>query len=279
MRPADAGVKLYRRLPQGTARFASMRILFVADLHYELKQFDWLMARASQFDAVIIGGDLLELCSFLEKDVQTVVVEKYLSRLCRQTRLLVCSGNHDGDARSNADESICHWLREMKANQLFVDGDSVELDGTLITICPWWDGPVSRAEVENLLLRDANRAKQRWIWIHHCPPDGSPVSWAGKKFGGDEFLVEWIKRHQPDLVLCGHIHNAPFHPKGSWNDRIGRTWVFNPGRQIGPCPTSLVFDLDRENVEWVSLADQAVRLLNAPANAGFNASANGAADA
>ena len=77
-----------------------MRILFVADLHYELKQFDWLMAHAAEFDAVIIGGDLLELGSSLEPDVQVVVVEKYLSRLCQQTRLLVCSGNHDGDGRS-----------------------------------------------------------------------------------------------------------------------------------------------------------------------------------
>ena len=33
-----------------------MRMLFVADLHYELKQFDWLMAHAAEFDAVVIGG-------------------------------------------------------------------------------------------------------------------------------------------------------------------------------------------------------------------------------
>ena len=54
----------------------TMRLLFVADLHYELKQFDWLMAHAAEFDAVIIGGDLLELGSALEPDVQIVVVEK-----------------------------------------------------------------------------------------------------------------------------------------------------------------------------------------------------------
>src|SRR5688572_11543888 len=99
-----------------------MRMLFVADLHYELKQFDWLIANAADFDAVIIGGDLLELGSTLDPDVQIVVVEKYLGRLCQQTRLLVSSGNHDGDARSAANESICNWLREMKAGRLFVDG-------------------------------------------------------------------------------------------------------------------------------------------------------------
>ena len=241
-----------------------MRILFVADLHYQLKQFDWLMSHAPDFDAVIIGGDLLELASPVELDVQIVVIEKYLCRLSQQKRLLVSSGNHDGDARSVANESICNWLREMKAAQLFVDGACVELDDILITICPWWDGPVSRAELETLLARDAAKPKKRWVWIHHSPPDKSPVSWAGKKFGGDEFLVEWIQRYQPDLVLSGHIHNAPFSSKGSWIDRLGKTWVFNPGKQIGPCPACLIFDLEKLTVEWTSLADQVMRQLDAP---------------
>jgi len=248
-----------------------MKILFVADLHYELKQFDWLLAHAAEFDLVIIGGDLLELGSTLETDVQIVVVEKYLARLSQQQRLLVSSGNHDGDARSAADESVCHWLHDLRASQMFVDGDCVELGDTLITICPWWDGPVSRAEVEALLARDAVKPKERWVWIHHSPPDQSPVSWAGKKFGGDEFLVEWIQRYQPDLVMSGHIHNAPFHSKGSWIDRLGKTWVFNPGKQIGPCPTCLIFDLDQMTAEWISLEDQVVRQLNVPVDAAAGA--------
>ena len=256
-----------------------MRFLFVSDLHYELKQFDWLMAHAADFDAVFIGGDLLELGSRLETDVQIVVVEKYLARLCQQTRLLVSSGNHDGDARSAANESICNWLRELKAGQLFVDGDTVEMGDVLITICPWWDGPVSRAEVESLLAKDAQIPKKFWIWVHHSPPDQSPVSWAGKKFGGDEFLVEWIQRFQPDLVLSGHIHNAPFHSKGSWIDRLGKTWVFNPGKQIGPCPTCLIFDLDKMTVEWTWLEDQVVKQLDVPLDGAISRPADAAAGA
>lgn len=242
-----------------------MRLLFVADLHYALKQCDWLAANAASFDAVIIGGDLLDLGSVLDLDVQIVVMEKYLSRLCQQTTVLVSSGNHDGDARSPANESICKWLHEAKSGKLFVDGDSVEIGGTLITICPWWDGPATRTEVEQLLAQDAARTKSRWIWVHHSPPDGSPVSWAGKKFGGDEFLVGWLRRYEPDLVLSGHIHNAPFISKGSWIDRIGRTWVFNPGKQIGGWPAYLAFDLDRMSVEWVSVEGQVIQQLDVPA--------------
>ncbi len=52
-----------------------MRLLFVTDLHYSLKQFDWLKAHASGYDAVIIGGVLLDLSSALDADVQITIVE------------------------------------------------------------------------------------------------------------------------------------------------------------------------------------------------------------
>ena len=34
-----------------------------------------------------------------------------------------------------------------------------------------------------------------------------------KKFLGDPYLLEWINRFKPDLVLSGHVHNARFIPK------------------------------------------------------------------
>ena len=89
-----------------------MRMLFVADLHYTLKQFDWLAAHASDYDLVIIGGDLLDLGSPLDFDVQIVVVEKYLHRIRQKAPLLVSSGNHDGDVRNDAHESVAEWLSE-----------------------------------------------------------------------------------------------------------------------------------------------------------------------
>jgi Icc-related predicted phosphoesterase len=241
-----------------------MTMLFIADLHYALKQFDWLVANAANFDPIIIGGDLLDLGSDLDSDVQIVVVEKYLRRLRQKTRLLVSSGNHDGDSRNAANESVAQWIRECKAEGLFVDGDNVELPGTFVTICPWWDGPVSRAEVEAQLARDASKARgRRWIWVYHAPPADSPVCWTGLKFGGDEFLRAWIERFAPDVVLSGHIHHAPFYGKGSWVDRVGSTWVFNPGKQLGAWPTHIALDLDAMTAEWISVEGRSIRQLAA----------------
>ena len=238
-----------------------MRMLFVADLHYGLKQFDWLIANAPDYDTMVIAGDLLDMGSSLDLDTQIVVVEKYLRRLAQRTRVLVSSGNHDGDGRTPAQESVCRWLREVKEGQLFVDGDSVEIGGTLVTICPWWDGAESRAAVECQLAQDAAREKRQWIWIYHSPPEGSPVSWTGMKSGGDEVLTAWIARFAPDVVLSGHIHNAPFYAEGAWIDLLGKTWVLNPGRQIGPRPTYVILDCDKMSARWVSVEEEGTREL------------------
>ena len=238
-----------------------MKVIFVADLHYALKQFDWLLGNAASFDAVIIGGDLLDLGSDLHLDLQIVVVEKYLRLLRQKSLLMVTSGNHDGDSRNEADESVARWIRESKAEGLFVDGDSLELAGALVTLCPWWDGPVTRAELEAQLARAQQSVQGRWIWIHHAPPAGSPVCWTGHQFAGDESLLEWIKRFTPDMVFSGHIHNAPFYAGGSWVDQLGKTWVFNPGKQIGPSPTHIIVDFDGMTAEWISIEGQSVRQL------------------
>ena len=36
---------------------------------------------------------------------------------------------------------------------------------------------------------------------------------------------------------------TPCKPNGSWADRLGKTWVFNAGRQIGLVPAHVEIDL------------------------------------
>ncbi len=241
-----------------------MRILFLADLHYSLKQFDWLVAHLGEYDLGVIGGDLLDMGSGLDADVQIAIVERYLGILRQKTRLVVSSGNHDGDSRNEADESTALWLREAAAERLHVDGDSFDLGDTRITVCPWWDGEVSRSEVNALLERSDPGGRSLWIWVYHAPPQGARTSWAGKRFIGDDALRGWIDRFRPDIVLSGHIHNSPFYAEGSWHDRIGSTWVFNPGRQIGPEPSTITLDLRAMTAEWHSLEGRSIVDLRIP---------------
>jgi hypothetical protein len=176
----------------------------------------------------------------------------------------VSSGNHDLNARNEDDEKFARWMSRVRQLGVPTDGDCFEIGDTLFTICPWWDGPRSRDRVGAQLVRDAGKRRERWVWIYHAPPDASPVSWAGQKHFGDADLVGWIQQHQPDMVLTGHIHQSPFREGGSWVAQVGSTWVFNPGRQIGPIPTHIVLDTDAQRAMWFSLAGNEVAPLDQP---------------
>jgi Icc-related predicted phosphoesterase len=238
-----------------------MKLLLISDLHYALKQYDWVHSVAEGFQLVVIAGDQLDISSVVDVDLQIVVIMKYLKRVKERTRLLVSSGNHDLNGRDAAGERTALWLPKVRTLGAVVDGDTLDVDGTCVTVCPWWDGALSREAVGALLARDAPRAKKEWIWVYHAPPDSSPVSWTGTKHFGDAALLEWIHSYQPTMVLSGHIHQSPFREGGSWVDRIGSTWVFNAGRQIGPCPTHVIIDTQARTAAWFSLAgNQIVRL-------------------
>ena len=58
-----------------------MKMLFAADLHYTLKQLDWLVANAGLYDLAVIVGDLLDLGAALDFDVQ--IVGKFISHRAR----------------------------------------------------------------------------------------------------------------------------------------------------------------------------------------------------
>ena len=111
--------------------------------------------------------------------------------------------------------------------------------------------PVAR--VEQVLQAASHRRSDRWIWVYHAPPKGA-LSWTGKRHYGDAVLAELVKRYSPTAVLCGHIHEAPFKTGGSWNDRIGETWLFNAGRQIGDVPARIEIDFTQHEARWISLA-------------------------
>jgi Icc-related predicted phosphoesterase len=221
-----------------------MRCLVVADLHYSLPQFDWLLAAAPQFDLVIFAGDALDIESAVDFRAQIVVIKKYLARLAGLTRVILCSGNHDLDDRNADGEKYSRWIGEVRDLGIARDGDSFAIADTLFTVCPWWDGPLLRQRLDAQLSEAAGKRLRRWIWAHHAPPANSPTSWGGKRYFGDVELLQWVNRHQPSMVISGHVHQSPFIQDGSWFDRLGNTWMFNTGRQPGRPPTYIVLDLD-----------------------------------
>lgn len=241
-----------------------MRILLVSDLHYTLPQFDWVVRAAPSFDLVVLAGDQLDISSTVSLDVQSVVILRYLALLHSAGRVAVCSGNHDLTGPDARGEQSALWLAQARAAGVPTDGASLSIGDTLITICPWWDGPAGRSALEAQLDADAVRRPKRWIWVYHWPPLGSPTCWTGQRHYGDADLAGWIDRHQPEMVFSGHVHQPPFKPSGAWADRIRDTWVFNAGRQIGGVPARIEIDLAAGSASWTSmLGTEDLRLADA----------------
>lgn len=240
-----------------------VRILLVSDLHYTLPQLDWVVRSAPSYDLVVLAGDHLDVSSPVSLDAQSVVLLRYFSLMNPGTSLVLASGNHDLTGPDRHGERAALWLPESRRTGVSTDGDSLTIGDTLITICPWWDGPAGRAALERQLAADARRRPARWVWIYHWPPTGSPTCWTGKRAYGDADVAAWIAGYQPEFVLTGHVHEPPFKPAGAWADRLGATWVFNAGRQIGPVPAHIVIDLAAGSASWRSMMGEEVLALDA----------------
>lgn len=241
-----------------------MKCLLVSDMHYALKQYDWVLNQAPGFDVVVLAGDHLDISSAVDVRSQITVIQTYMRRIAAKTKLVVCSGNHDLDARDSSGEKYARWIQKARQFGVPTDNDSLNIEGTLFTICPWWDGPETCAKIAPLFERDSQITRERWVWVYHAPPDQSATCWDGKKFIGDDRLLAWIDQYKPDIVLTGHIHQSPFRKEGSWVDRRGSTWVFNAGRQPGPLPAHIVINTDLQEALWFSLAGAETVALNEP---------------
>ena len=198
-----------------------MRILLVSDLHYTLPQLDWVVRAAPGFDLVVLAGDSLDISSIVPLEAQSVVILRDLSLLKAATSVVIASGNHDLTGPDARGEQCALWLGAARAAGVPTDGDSWSAGDTLVTVCPWWDGPLTAQVVDRQLAEDAE-------------------------------LVVWIEQHQPAIVMCGHVHPSPFMPDGSWIDRIGSTMVLNAGKQPGPVPTHIEIDTDARVARWLS---------------------------
>ena len=232
-----------------------MRILVASDLHYRLPHYDWLVSAAQEVDAVALVGDLADVVSPVPHEVQTVVLTNYLTLLAAQTTVLVASGNHDLDGPGQHGEQVASWLRRLDLAALHGDGSSVDIGDVRLTVCPWWDGPVTREEVAAQLAAAAVDRPARWIWLYHAPPAGTPLCFDGRRTFPDQDLADWIAEHRPDVVLCGHIHQAPWAEGGSWHARLGDTWVFNAGKQIGKVPPHITLDTEANTAHWFGVFD------------------------
>jgi Icc-related predicted phosphoesterase len=210
----------YHELAQVDSRWArdtTMKLVALCDIHGAYESVDQILKREEGFDAVVIGGDLTTRGTETEaRDV--------LKRYQRYGRpLFVVAGNMDLPSFDRLFDELNVGIngRGMFLNDVGLFGVSGSPFTPLHT-------PYEITEEEILLraesaFRDVQSASVK-VFVPHAPPYKSTLDkiLVGKHVGSTA-VRSFIVRRQPDVVICGHIHES----RGV--DRIGGSQIVNCG--------------------------------------------------
>ena len=214
-----------------------MRILHVADLHFNQAWFAWVSEQTEHYDAIVIAGDLLDMFDYAKTKLSDQI--NWVTRWMDSQRgpLLIVSGNHDfysGGGLGNEQLSAALWLKtHSRSRAVWVDGATAEIHGVKFGLCSWgWqydDWPLAADVV-----------------IVHAPPSFAAVSADGERDVGDPEVRDAILEHTPRWVLSGHVHE----PRRWWT-RIESTLCLNPGCDpTAPIPNFIVVDTHKNTATW-----------------------------
>ncbi|MDX1382613.1 MAG: metallophosphoesterase family protein [Thermoanaerobaculia bacterium] len=190
-----------------------MEVLFLVDLHWTEKRALELPP-LDDIDLVLLGGDLT---NFRGAETARTIVEAI--RAAGPRVLSVC-GNCDRPEMEAylRDEDIDLDRRRREVSGVDIVGISAGL--------PFGDLPYERSEDEfRAAARDAfaGTGERPTVLVSHQPPRGTRCDLVGGRHVGSQAVREAVLEHGPDLVLCGHLHEAVA------TDRLGTAVVVNPG--------------------------------------------------
>ena len=194
-----------------------MRIIAFTDVHGSYDRLEEVLQKESSFDAVIIGGDLTTHGTAEEA---TSVIQR-LQTFGKP--VLAVAGNMDHPSFDSAYETL--GVNINAKGVLVGDTGFFGVAGSPFTPM---NTPYEISETEitrraTLGWREVDAA--RWkIFVPHAPPRGTALDriLIGKHVGSVA-IREFVELHQPDVLVCGHIHES----RGV--DSLGKTQMVNCG--------------------------------------------------
>ena len=191
-----------------------MRLLLFSDLHRDANAARDIVAMSSEVDAVIGAGDF----ATKRKGISDVI--DVLAKIDRPAVLVPGNGESFDElvtaCRAWPSSEVLH------GSGAEINGAKVWGVGGAIPVTPFgaWSYDFSEEEGSQL-LEDCPRGA---ILVSHSPPKGAADTSSSGQHLGSEAVLNAVKRLQPALVVCGHIHD-------SWgrSETIGSTPVINAG--------------------------------------------------
>ena len=194
-----------------------MRIIAFTDIHGAYDRIEETLLREPIFDVIVIGGDLTTHGTVGQAEAVIQKLRKF------DKPILAVAGNMDSPEFDSSYDSL--GINLNGRGTLLGDTGFFGVAGSPFTPM---NTPYEIAEEE--IKRRAETGWQdvqsaRWkIFVPHAPPRNTKLDRIviGKHVGSTA-LREFVELHQPDVLICGHIHEA----RGM--DSLGQTQMVNCG--------------------------------------------------
>ncbi|MBI4158811.1 metallophosphoesterase family protein [Candidatus Woesearchaeota archaeon] len=194
----------------------TLRILAASDIHGDMKLAEALAKKAQKekVDLVVLCGDL----TYAESSTKGIIgpfVKK-------NKKVLLIPGNHETVATAD-------FLAEMYS-AVNLHGYSIKMKDVGFFGCGSANigkFQLNETEIYDTLKKGFKYVKdtKKKVMITHVHPADSLIERFTSVFPGSKGVTKAIKEMKPDLVLCGHVHEAE-----GIEDRIGDTRIINVGR-------------------------------------------------
>jgi len=193
-----------------------MKILAFSDIHGDKSLAEKLAKRASDedVDLVILCGDITRA----ERSTEGIIGPF----AARKKKVLLVPGNHESVATAD-------FLAQLYG-MTNLHGYSVKYKDIGLFGCGGAEMgpfPTDEAEIFNLLQKGHENVSDsgKKIMVTHVHPAGSTIEKFTKFFKGSEAVKKAIDEFKPDLLLCGHVHEAE-----GIEEMVGETKVINVGK-------------------------------------------------
>jgi Icc-related predicted phosphoesterase len=190
-----------------------MKLLLFSDLHCDTTAARSLVKRAASADVLISAGDF-------GKVRQDVGVCIDVLQTIDKPAVLVAGNN---ESTEELVEGCKNWPQAhvLHGSGIAIAGIQFFGIGGGIPVTPFgpWSYDFTEEQAQELL----QNCPAGCVLVSHSPPKGA-VDRAGGQSLGSVAVRDAVRRLQPLLVVCGHIHSC-----AGQQDRIGSTPVINAG--------------------------------------------------
>ncbi len=205
-----------------------MRIYAVADIHGRYDRIELIRENIEKFkpEVLVVAGDITNY----GRPAETLAQLNDMP-----VPVLAVRGNTDPARIEKMLEqypkiSTLH-LKEVNRNGISFVGVSGTIPIPFSSRLSWREGPV-RKKIDQLLSRHS-------VLVTHTPPWGTLDEAFGRFHAGSKSLQAIVTKHQPGLLICGHIHEKP------GTALVGKTLVVNCNMERTKAGAMIEFDKDQ----------------------------------